>query len=188
MLVSSNFRAISALLCVFILGACAPVGQSAVESDQSYDELSNDLGRIEVNIAAFEDLPGETRAEKLLYQSGIVSQMQTTMLIMFDTQARTLRLAGNNEVADELMKSRDLMMDAVDIELETMIAEAGLLYEELLGPEDIDRLIVLHSDPAMKKLILNQPKLAQGMVPIGERFGVNVSIRYEELLKNKKPE
>jgi hypothetical protein len=183
-----NFRAISAALCITIIGGCSPKTQAPVADDLSYETLSTEIGEIEVNIAAVADLPGATQAEKLLYQAGIVSQMQTAMLVMFDTQAKTLRLAGNSEIADELDNSRPLMMEAVNIELDVMIADAGLLYEKYLEPSEIERLIVLHSDPAMQKLIRNQPQMAQGMLPIGEDFGVRVGARYQELLTSKKDE
>ena len=184
--VLSNFRAISAALCVVIVGACAPATQRAPDTaNQSYDELIDDLGNIEVSTAAFEDLPGNTQAEKLLYQAGTVAQMKVAMLVMFDTQARTLRMAGNTQAADELDKSRSLMMQAVDVELESMIVDAGLLYEKYLEPEEIDRLIVLHSDPAMQKLIHNQPQMSQEMLPIGEEFGLRVGARYEKLARTQ---
>jgi len=184
--VSLNYRAISAALCFLIVGACAPATQAPKAEDLSYETLLTDLGKIEVKTAALEDLPGETQAEKLLYQAGIVSQMQTAMLVMFDAQAKTLRVAGNEEVADQLDKSRPLMMKAVNIELDAMVVDAGLLYEKFLEPEEIERLIVLHSDPVMQKLIRNQPEMAQGMLPIGESFGLRVGQRYQELLKGEK--
>ncbi len=180
-----NCRAISAALCFVLVGACSPAAEAPKAQDLSYESLKNDLSQIEVNIPALEDLPGETQAEKFLYQAGVVSQMQTAMLVMFDTQAKTLRLAGNTEVADELDKSRPLMMQAVDTELDSMIVEAGLLYEKFLEPEEIERLIVLHSDPIMQKLIRNQPEMSQGMLPIGESFGLRVGQRYQDLLKSE---
>lgn len=181
MLVSSNFRAISATLLILGLGACAqPENDSNL--DLSYDNLSEAISKVEVNMSSLEDLPGDTRAEKLLYQAGIVAQMQTAMLVMFDTQAKTVRMSGNGKFADELEASRDQMMEAVNLELDSMIKDAGLLYEDNLTPEEIERLIVLHSDPAMQKLIQKQPKIAQAMIPIGESFGLRVGARYEQLV------
>ena len=73
-------------------------------------------------------------------------------------------------------------MQAVDLEMSGMIEDAGLLYTQMFEPEEIERLIILHSDPAMQKLILNQPKLTQDMIPIGEQFGLRVGLKYQELL------
>ncbi len=101
--VSSNFRAISiGLICLF-LNACQPQTKpNAI--DLSFDELSSELEKIEVEIVPFDELAGETRAEKLLYQAGLVNQMETALLVMFDTQIKTMRMAGNDEIADELKK------------------------------------------------------------------------------------
>lgn len=180
--VSSNFRAISTLILIGALGACKPAATSSESQKVSYDEVSRQIGKIDVKYVPFDELPGETRAEKLLYQSGIVSQMQAGMLLMFDAQAKTLRAAGNEKAADELDGGRDLLMQAVDLEMSGMIEDAGLLYTQMFEPEEIERLIILHSDPAMQKLILNQPKLTQDMIPIGEQFGLRVGLKYQELL------
>jgi len=185
MLVSSNFRAISAVLLFAGLCACKPAVQTPNLDDLSYDELSKEIGKLKADTSSFEDLPGETRAEKLLYQAGIVAQMQTAMLVTFDTQAKTVRFSGNTKLADELEATRDIMMEAVELELSELIKDAGLLYENYLEPEEIERLIVLHSDPTMQKLIQNQPKMSQGMIPIGEKFGLRVGAKYEELVKKK---
>jgi len=182
--VLSNFRAISAVLLILGLSACSERSK-IVEPDLSYDSLSEAISKIEVNSASLADLPGETQAEKLLYQAGIVAQMQTAMLVMFDTQAKTARMSGNSEFADELVKSRDVMMEAVNLEMETMIKDAGKLYETHLEADDIERLIVLHSDPAMQKLIQSQPEISQGMLPIGQTFGLRVGARYQELINEK---
>lgn len=182
--VSLNFPAISAVVIFAVLAACKPAVEAPKVSPQlSYDALSDQIGKIDVNIASFDELPGETRAEKLLYQAGIVSQMQTAMLVMFDTQEKAIRISGNTVLADELVETRGLLMEAVDTELGSMIKEAGLLYEEFLEPEEIERLIVLHSDPAMQKLILSQPKIAQSMIPIGENFGLRIGAKYDELAR-----
>lgn len=184
--VSLNFRAISALILIAALGACKPAAQSPkAVTKVSYDDLNRQIGDIEVKHVSFDELPGDTRAEKLLYQAGIVSQMQTAMLVMFDTQAKTLRAAGNNKAADEVLESREVMMQAVDLELSSMIKGAGLLYEEVLEPEEIERLIVLHADPVMQKLISNQPMISQSMIPVGEQFGLRAAARYEELIRAK---
>jgi len=182
---SLNFRAISAVLIFAGLCACKPAFQSPKEPDLSFERLSNDIANIEVNTSSFEDLPGTTRAEKLLYQAGIVNQMQTAMLVMFDAQAKTANLSGNKALANELIKNRQIMMEAVNLELATMIVDAGLLYEKHLEPDEIERLIVLHSDPVMQKLIQKQPIMSQAMIPIGETFGIRVGERYEQLLKKK---
>lgn len=180
MLVSLNFRAISAALLIFGLSACGQSPELA-KPDLSYDRLSEAISNIEVASSTVEDLPGDTRAEKLLYQAGIVAQMQTAMLVMFDTQAKTLRMSGNTAFADKLEANRDLMMEAVNFELATMVKDAGVLYEAHLEPDEIERLIVLHSDPVMQKLIQKQPKISQGMLPIGESFGIRVAAKYEAL-------
>ena len=179
--VLSNFRAISATLLIVGLCACKPAVKAPDKTGQTYD-LSSEIGNLKVENIAFEDLPGETRAEKLLYQAGIVTQMQTAMLVVFDTQAQTMRLSGNTKLANEFTKNRSVMMEAVNLELSGMIKDAGLLYEEHLDADEIERLIVLHSDPAMQKLIQNQPKISQSMLPIGEAFGVRVAARYEKLI------
>jgi len=166
------------------LSACGETIQTQ-KPDLSYDSLSEAIANIEVNPASLEELPGDTRAEKLLYQAGIIAQMQTAMLVMFDTQAKTVPMSGNSELADELEESRDIMMEAVNLELESMIKDAGVLYEAHLEPEDIERLIVLHSDPAMQKLIQKQPEISQGMLPIGQSFGIRAGMRYQELVEAK---
>jgi len=179
--VSSNFRAISTTFLIAGLCACKPAAKAPQNPFESYDALSSDIGNLKVETYSIEDLPGDTRAEKLLYQAGIVSQMKTSMLVMFDTQAKTVRLSGNTKMADEIEANRGLMMKAVDSEIASMIKEAGLLYESYLSPEEIERLIVLHSEPVMQKLIKNQPKIAQGMLPIGEEFGLRVAARMATL-------
>lgn len=183
--VLSNLRAISATLVIAGLCACKPVVKTPEKFDPSFTELSNEIGKLKVNTVAFEDLPGDTRAEKLLYQAGIVTQMQTAMLVMFDVQAQTARMSGNQKLANELTESRSLMMEAVNAELNTMIKDAGALYEEFLEPDEIERLIVLHSDPAMQKLIVNQPEMSQRMIPIGEAFGLRIATKYDVLVKEK---
>jgi len=182
--VLSNFRAISATLLIAGLCACNPANTSTDNGSESYD-LAAEIGKIKIDTTSIEDVPGDTRAEKLLYQAGIVSQMQTAMLVMFDAQAQTARIAGNDELADELTVNRSLMMEAVNLELDSMIKDAGLLYEEFLEPDEIESLIVLHADPAMQKLIQNQPRISQGMLPIGETFGLRVGKKYEELVGKK---
>jgi len=185
--VLSNFRAISATLLIVGLCACKPANISADKGNKSYDtsDLSAEIGKIKIDATSIEEVPGDTRAEKLLYQAGIVGQMQTAMLVMFDAQAQTARIAGNKKLADELTVNRSLMMEAVNTELDSMIKDAGLLYEEFLEPDEIERLIVLHSDPAMQKLIQNQPRMSQGMLPIGEAFGLRVGKKYEDLVREK---
>jgi len=183
--VLSNFRAISATLVIAGLCACKPATQSPKKAEISFSDVSTEIGKLKVDSSSFEDLPGNTRAEKLLYQSGIVTQMQSTMLIMIDTQVKTIRISGNDKLADEIHSTRDVMMEAIDLELASMVEDAGKLYESHFEPDEIERLIVLHSDPAMQKLIQNLPQITQGMLPIGETFGQRVGARYEEILKNR---
>jgi hypothetical protein len=185
--VSLNFRAISAgLLCLFVAACQPPTKQDAL--DVSFDELSEQLGSIEVEAVPFDELAGNTRAEKLLYQVGVVNQTKTAMLVMFDTQIKTMRMAGNEEMADQLSENRSLLMAALDEEMPSMIAEAGRLYEKYLTPEEIERLIVLHTDPAMQKMIVSQPKLSRDMLPVGEAFGLRAGARYEKALREQAAE
>jgi len=183
--VSLNFRAISAALLIAGLCACKPTVESPKKVDAPLGDVSKEIGKLKVDTSSFEDLPGDTRAEKLLYQSGIVTQMQSTMLIMFDTQTKTVRLSGNDKLANELTQNRDIMMEAVNLELSSMIKDAGKLYESHFEPDEIERLIELHSDPAMQKLIQTQPQITQGMLPIGEAFGLRVGARYDALASKK---
>ncbi len=182
--VLSKVKVIGFGIALASLAACGPAA-NAPTIDASYDELSTQLGNVKVESIPFDELPGDTRAEKLLYQAGIVSQMQTAMLVMFDTQIKTMRFAGNDKMADELSENRDILMGVMDEQMGDFVKDAGGVYDEFLNAEEIERLIVLHSDPAMKKLILNQPKMSQKMVPIGERFGQRASVKYEQALKAK---
>ena len=186
--VSSKLRGISAAACVALLCACQPTADTAPQAAKTKDvpSLYERLGEVKVDIGAFEDLPGETRAEKLLYQSGVVSQMKTVTLVMFDTQIQTIEVAGNAALAEELRNTQDELSEAMEESLDVFIADAAKIYESYLTSEEIERLIALHSDPAMQKLIQVNPKISQDIIPAATAFGERASIRYEALVAAKK--
>ena len=171
-------RAIGASAAVLVLAACQQPNSKTLEL-ADYSELSDQLGAIIVETVPFDELPGETRAEKLLYQAGIVAQMKTASLVMIDTQIKTLELAGNEEVVAIMKKNREMMMVAMEAEASQFVTEAAAVYEQYVTPEEIERLIVLHGDPAMQKLLSQQPQISRDLLPAATAFGERAALRMQ---------
>ena len=181
--VLSNLRVISLGALAVIFSACQPA-ESSKETVFS-PSLAEQLGEIEVKTVPFDQLPGETRAEKLLYQAGIVSQMQTASLVAYDMQVEAVKAAGNSALAKELQNNRTLLMDAMNAEVETFVKDAGALYESHFTDAEIERMIAIHSDPVMQKLVKTQPQLSQDILPAAEAFGLRAGKRFEKAIADK---
>jgi len=178
-----RLSATSLALGALLLNGCKSETSAPVSATNP--SLSEQLGNVQADMRELDALPGETRAEKLLYQAGIVSQMQTASLVMFDTQIKTVEMAGNQAMATELKENRELLTQALDKEVPDFVKDAGLLYDKYFTPEEIERLIVLHSDPVMRKLVETQPKLSQEIIPAATEFGNRAGQEFERLVRQK---
>lgn len=134
----------------------------------------------------FEELPGETNTEKLLYLLDLPTMTKSVALIALDGQIETLERTGNKEVATQLKNTRKLMLQAMDETMDGFVDSAAAVYDDFLTPDEISHLIKVYQDPAMQKMMKNQLAMQAKMVPVGEVWGNEVSRRYQELAAEQK--
>ena len=178
-----KFKAVFLTMAIALAGCSAPTAITE-EGKASLVEQIEQLERAPQR--SFEELPGDTNTEKLLYLLDLPMMTKSVALIALDGQIETLERTGNKEVATQLKNTRKLMLQAMDETMDGFVDSAAAVYDDFLTPDEISHLIKVYQDPAMQKMMKNQLAMQAKMVPVGEVWGNEVSKRYQELLAEQK--
>ena len=184
-------RLMGGLLAAILLAGCAETavpGKVAVEADseavkQTTSDRISALPRSEaIDIAA---IPGDSSAERLLHLMGVPDATKGAMMVSIDSNIEVLRASGATAQADQLEANRALLLQAADENMDAYLDIASDVYEKYYTQDELDRLVVLFSDPLMQKHATAQLDLLGEMTTAAEAWAETVGERYAELVEEQ---
>lgn len=131
------------------------------------------------------NIPGKNPSEQLMYLLGIPDATKGALLVSLDTNIEVMRQTGATEQADVMQSTRRLFIQAADENMDMFLEIAADVYAQKFTPEEIERLIVLYSDPVLQKMTFNQIELMSDTTGAVEQWAEIVGGRYAELVEEQ---
>jgi len=182
----NNYIKTICLVSAFALAACsqAPnldgIKADGKDINQQLESLKSGPA-IDIN-----NLPGKTPTEKLLYLLDTPKAVQSATLIFLDTQISSFEAAGNKTEAEALRKSRVLLAQALEENIDDFITTGASVYDDIFTKDEIEQLTVIYSQPVMQKMTASTIDVQQRLLPLSEEWSnKHVLPRFQQLVKEQ---
>ena len=133
-------------------------------------------------------VPGSTPTEQLLHLLGMPETARQAMLAGLDRRVAAMEASGDAEQVEQaarISETRPFILQAANENMDTYIAQVAAIYDANFTEAEIQRLLVLHADPAMQAFQERRPVVNAEVAAISSEYASLVGNRYADLVAKR---